>query len=165
MLFAGTPTVTGFPNDKATAAVGIPLWNDRSYEILAMPEFLEGTILFQGPHRDVSSGTTITVETSPPSTIYVAFGNMYGVYGNLTSTLPSKGWALVSGRVKFAGPGGYLDKIWTKTVTTQHVEGFTTNGDELTHAIFVKEGNFSKFSECTYYVLINQFRLYILTLL
>ena len=124
-----------------TAAVGLPLWNDKGYEILTLPHFLEGTILFKGPHQAISAGTTITLKTIPPSKIYVAV-NQNKRDGGLSSTLPSQGWTSVSGSLKFKASAEpeYLDKIWTKTVTTQQVVSFTTSEDELTHAIFVKEG-------------------------
>ena len=134
---------TGFPNEKVTAAVGILLWNDTDYTIEALPPFLEGSILFQGP-QNISSKTSITVENIQPLTLYVAVNSNRD--GGLSSTLPLEGWTLADGNVTFKGINGleYMDQIWTKNVTTS-ASGFTdtiftTTKDGLTPAIFFKNG-------------------------
>lgn len=115
------------------------------YRINDLPQFLKATTLFQGPRGDISSDTTITVETSAPSTIYVYVDPTKD--GGLSSTLPDKGWTLAKAKLTFVeeevGEIKVLDHLWTFSVTAQEVISFTTSTNELIIAIFVKEGNFS----------------------
>ena len=115
------------------------------YRIHDLPQFLEATTLFQGPRGEISSDTTITVETSTPSTIYVYVDPTKD--GGLSSTLLEQGWTLAKANLTFVeeevGEIKVLDHIWTFSVTAQQVISFTTSTNELTLVIFVKKGNFS----------------------
>ena len=114
------------------------MWNDRTFQINTLPPFLNGAILFQGPHKDIAWGTTISIETNLPSTIFVCIQSG-DKDGDLPNTLPSQGWTLVAGTVNWAADSN-LDQIWTKNVTTPQVVSYTTEKQVLVHAIFVKEG-------------------------
>ena len=150
IIFADYPKVRGFPNDKTTAGVGIPLWNDIVDTIEALPHFLEGVTLFQGPHRAIPLGTKITVIAIETSTIYVAV-NPNTRDGGLSSIFHSTGWDITQGSVTFIGIYGpqILEQIWKKIVeieVPQEVNiSFTTNKEQLSHAIFVKYGKHLQF--------------------
>lgn len=142
-LFSAATKVTGFPNEKITAVVGISLWSDTNYTIENLPPILEGAILFRGTYANIPPDTTITVEIIRSSTIYVAV--ISNMNGGLSSSL--KGWTLTHEEVEFNWTNGinYLDEIWKKNVTTPQAINFTTSEEGLTPVIFVKLGKHLQF--------------------
>ena len=164
LFFSAGTNVWGIPTVKVIARVNIPLWNPNGTcvcLIFYLPEFLDGTTLFQAPYKNISAGTTIGVETTKPSTIYIAVRNddvsnpnttnpnttnlntisRSSSFFSLSSTLNLEGWIEVDDSVKCNGTQCLeeLNPIWKKTVITPQFVNLTFSEDELTPAIFVDE--------------------------
>ena len=141
--FVDLPSVSGIAATRVDANIGVEVWNDRAYPIAELPFFLEGSQLFQTPHKTIASGTEIKVENVQQSFVYIALEIGEGRDGGLLETLPEQGWTLMTGEVIWTGALGdpeRLASIWGKTMPPDTGLSFTTTKGPLTHGIFVSKG-------------------------
>jgi len=77
--------VSGIDTTIAIAAPGVKLWKDRDYVIGKLPKALSGATLFQGPHKAIAKNSVLSISTSAPSTVFLAFeqGARSGGFGSL----------------------------------------------------------------------------------
>ena len=137
MYFGSTvPSLSGISYTTITAEEDIVMWSDRDYKITKLPAFLKGSTSFRVKIKAHPKGTTISIITRQPSTLYVAFELGQGRDGGFDTSLPSNGWTLVAGSVETTCCS--LNRILTKSLEigeTTILPATTTN--QLVHAIFV----------------------------
>ena len=141
--FSVDAEVIGINTTKITASVGVQLWNDRKYTITELPGYLDGAILFQGPHSPIAAETMISITASRTSTLYIAISNNRN--GGLPDTLQSDGWKLTDGNVIYTSNSNGLNfrafmNIWTESVAANSTTKFALPVSDVTLAIFVANG-------------------------
>ena len=132
---------------KLSAAVNNgTVWVDRNYKFSNLPDYLEGTLLFQLPYKAIRQGQVTEILVHQPSTLYL--GHDSNRNGGFQKTLPNNGWELVVNNAGIKTGGGNLDFIWKKVVPNDSLTRISlpeTTTSETTHCIFVQ----SKFRKIT----------------
>ena len=120
------------------------VWVDRNYKFSNLPDYLEGTLLFQVPYKAIRQGTVTEILVHQPSTLYL--GHELSRNGGFQKTLPKFGWELVTNEAGIKTGGGNLDYIWKKVVSNDSLTTISlpeTTTSETTHCIFV-QSNYTK---------------------
>ena len=125
---------------KLSAAVNNgTVWVDRNYKFSNLPDYLEGTLLFQLPYKAIRQGQVTEILVHQPSTLYL--GHDSSRNGGFQKTLPNNGWELVANNAGIKTGGGNLDFIWKKLVPNDSLTRISlpeTTTSETTHCIFVQ---------------------------
>ena len=115
------------------------VWVDRNYKFSNLPDYLEGTLLFQLPYKAIRQGTVTEILVHQPSTLYL--GHESNRNGGFPKTLPKYGWELVTSNAGIKTGGGGLDYIWKKVVSNDSLTTISlpdTKTSETTHCLFVQ---------------------------
>ncbi|KAK3273097.1 hypothetical protein CYMTET_18644, partial [Cymbomonas tetramitiformis] len=136
-----TADLTGYPWTATTATNGAASWTDRTYTFTDLPNLLLNANQFQGPHKEIASGTTISVTFSSCSTqtIYVAVANCgtgcTSRDGGFLDSLPANGWTTELESVSFiTGYSPSSMNVYSK-VTSSGFSLPSTTTSELVHTI------------------------------
>jgi len=128
-------------SDDLTTTVRTKVWSDRDYTFTSVPDEIRGAKLFQGPHKSISSGTTITITVSGNATLYLSFeaerpsGSPRD--GGFPNSLPDAGWS---------NTGQVLTwdiedmQVWSKSVEAGTVRLPSTATSSTVMSIGIREG-------------------------
>ena len=137
--FTIAPELRGVRYKLSAAINNGTVWVDRNYKFSNMPAYLEGTLLFQVPHKAIRQGTIIEFLSHQPSTIYLAHEAVRN--GGFKTSLPKYGWKLVTNHAKLRTGCCNLRYIWKKVVTNDDLTTLSlpaTTTSETVHCIFVQ---------------------------
>ena len=70
------PELKGIRYKLSAAVNNGTVWVDRNYKFSNLPDYLEGTLLFQIPHKAIRQGTVTEILVHQPSTLYLV-GSIY----------------------------------------------------------------------------------------
>ena len=137
--FTSAPELRGVRYKLSAAINNGTVWVDRNYKFSNMPAYLEGTLLFQVPHKAIRQGTIIEFLSHQPSTIYLAHEAVRN--GGFKTSLPKYGWKLVTNHAQLRTGCCNLRYIWKKVVTNDDLTTISlpaTTTSETVHCIFVQ---------------------------
>ena len=137
--FTSAPELRGVRYKLSAAINNGTVWVDRNYKFSNMPAYLEGTLLFQVPHKAIRQGTIIEFLSHQPSTIYLAHEGVRN--GGFKTSLPKYGWKLVTNHAQLRTGCCNLRYIWKKVVTNDDLTTISlpaTTTSETVHCIFVQ---------------------------
>ena len=137
--FTSAPELRGVRYKLSAAINNGTVWVDRNYKFSNMPAYLEGTLLFQVPHKAIRQGTIIEFLSHQPSTIYLAHEAVRN--GGFKTSLPKYGWNLVTNHARLRTGCCNLRYIWKKVVTNDDLSTISlpaTTTSETVHCIFVQ---------------------------
>ena len=138
-IFTLAPELRGVRYKLSAAINNGTVWVDRNYKFSNMPAYLEGTLLFQVPHKAIRQGTIIEFLSHQASTIYLAHEGVRN--GGFKSSLPKYGWKLVTNHAQLRTGCCNLRYIWKKVVTNDDLTTISlpaTTTSETVHCIFVQ---------------------------
>ena len=97
---------------------------------------MAGAELFQGPHKAVASGTTVTITVSSAAELFVAFESGGSRSGGFAATLPTAGWTDTGTETT----GGVTMQLWSKVVEAGSTNLPATTTSQTVMSISVKAG-------------------------
>ena len=123
------------------SSVGTPLWTNKNYKILRLPQILDGLIVGSLPY-EIQPDTNLVINIDQGSTVYLAI-HPKSNSDNLIHLLQTNNWSLLDGKdVIYHGQNGseVLDQIWFNELLTAQNMNITGVSKALTIAIFIKPG-------------------------
>ena len=133
------PELRGLRYRLSAAVNNGTVWLDRNYKFSNLPSYLEGTLLFQVPHKAIHQGTVTEILVHQPSTIYVAHEETRS--GGFHKTLPKTGWTLVTDNAQVGTGQTFMKYIWKKVVSNDSLTVLrlpATTTSETVHCIFAQ---------------------------